>query len=118
MTPRAHRVACRLPDGREVTLRVREDEHILDAALAAGLDLPYRCLQGWCLTCAARLVEGEVDQRDSRRYFPQDREEGFVLLCTGRPASDVVVQTHAREAMRAARTRHRLPFPKGDWGED
>lgn len=109
-------VTLRTPDRRETTLRVDADRHILDAALEADLDLPFSCLQGWCLTCAARIVSGEVDQRDSRRYYPQDREAGFVLLCTGRAASDLVLDTHARDAMREARRTARLPFPRGDWG--
>lgn len=110
------RVRFRLPDGSEHTLDIDEDTHILDAALTAGLDLPYSCLQGWCLTCAARIVAGHIDQHDSRRYFPQDRAEGFALLCTGKPRSDCVLEPHARDAMRRARDRHRLPYPRGDWG--
>lgn len=106
----------RFPDGDEHVVSVAGDEHLLDAALAEGLDPPYSCLQGWCLTCAARLVSGEVDQRDSRRYYPADREAGFVLPCTGRATSDVVLETHARDAMRRNRERHHLPFPRGDWG--
>lgn len=112
------KVTLETPNGRHQTIIVNEDEHILDAALAAGCDLPYSCLQGWCLTCAARIVEGTIDQADSRRYFPQDREEGFALLCTGKPVTDCVLVTHARDAMRRARDKHRLPYPRGDWGTE
>jgi ferredoxin len=105
-----------LPDGSSTTIDVRSDQHLLDAALDAGLDLPYRCLQGWCLTCAARILAGTIDQTDSRRYYPQDRREGFALPCTGTPASDCALQTHARDAMRRARDKYHLPYPKGDWG--
>jgi ferredoxin len=111
-----HRVTFELPDGSAPTLTIADDRHILDAALAAGLDLPYSCLQGWCLTCAARLVSGAIDQTDSRRYFRQDREEGYALLCTGKTRSDCVLRTHARDAMRYARDIHQLPYPLGDWG--
>jgi ferredoxin len=111
-----HHVTFRFPDGSETTLAIGGDRHILEAALEAGLDLPYSCLQGWCLTCAARVEAGTIDQQDSRRYFPQDREDGFALLCTGKPQSDVVVETHARDAMRQARDVHHLPYPKGNWG--
>jgi ferredoxin len=113
-----HRVEMRLRDGASATLGVDAREHVLDAALAAGLDLPYRCLQGWCLTCAARIVEGTLDQSDSRRYYPEDRAEGFALICTAKPASDCVLESHARDAMRRARDRHGLPYPRGDWGID
>lgn len=110
------RLTLVLPDGAEHVVPARDDEDVLDAGLAAGLELPYSCLQGWCLTCAARLVRGEVDQTDSRRYYGEDRQAGFVLPCTARPRSDLVLITHARDAMRQARERHGLPFPRGDWG--
>jgi ferredoxin len=109
-------VTLRRPDGSEDTIHVHADEHVLDAALEAGLDLPYRCLQGWCLSCAARLIRGEMNQEDSRRYYREDREAGFVLPCTGRPESDLVLETHARDAMRRNREAHHLPFPRGNWG--
>jgi ferredoxin len=112
-----YRVQLRFPDQSEHGVDVNEERHILDAALAAGLPLPYSCLQGWCLTCAVRILEGEIDQRDSRRYFPEDRAEGFALICTGRPRSTCVLETHARDAMRRARDKHGLPYPKGDWGQ-
>lgn len=111
------RSTFRLPDGTAHDVEIRPDEHLLHAALAAGLELPYSCLQGWCLTCAARLVDGEVDQSDLRRYYAEDRRAGFVLPCTARPRSDLVLVTHARDAMRRARQRHGLPFPRGDWGK-
>ena len=111
------RVTLILPDGRRREIDVRSDEHVLDVALASGIHLPYSCLQGWCLTCAARVVEGTIDQSDSRRFFLQDRAEGFALLCTGKPVSDCVLETGARDAMRRARDRHKLPYPRGNWGE-
>jgi len=115
-TAERFRATFRLPDDSSHDVTVGPDEHLLDAGLAAGLDLPYSCLQGWCLTCAACLVEGEVDQSDSTRYYAEDRRAGFVLPCTGRPRSDVVLVTHCRDAMRRAREQHGLPFPRGDWG--
>jgi ferredoxin len=110
-------VTLKMPDGEERVIEVGAAEHVLEAALNAGLDLPYSCLQGWCLTCAARLVRGEVDQTDSKRYYAADRRAGFVLPCTARPRSDLFLVTYARDAMRKARRQHGLPFPQGDWGE-
>ena len=111
-----HRVVLKLPDCTDAEIAVDETEHILDVALAAGIDVPYRCLQGWCLTCAAQILEGRIDQSDSRRYFPADRDEGFALPCTGRPESDCVLRTRARDDMRRARDELGLPYPKDDWG--
>ncbi len=99
------------PEG-EHTLPVGQDEHILDAAAMAGIALPTICRQGRCLTCAGKLVgAGEVDQSASHTYFPEDRKAGFVLLCTGRPRSDLKIRTHQETQMRAHRLRHGLPAP-------
>jgi ferredoxin len=100
-----------LPEG-ERTIGVRADQHIWDAAAAAGVTLPALCHQGRCLTCAGRLLNGgEVDQSDSASYYPQDREAGFVLLCTGKPRSSLRIQTHQQEPMREHRRANRLPAP-------
>src|ERR1700694_5860566 len=83
--PTVFPVVLLLPDG-ERSIQVSRDEHIWDAAFAAGIVLPALCHQGRCLTCAGRLEgEGEVDQSDSVSYYPEDREAGFILLCTGKP---------------------------------
>lgn len=100
------------PEG-ERQVEVGEDEYLLDAALAAGLDLPSTCLQGWCITCAARLEEGRVDQSEAQRYFEEDREAGFILPCTARPRSELRVVTHQTGALRRERLRNGLPTPRG-----
>ena len=65
--------------------------------------LPAICHQGRCLTCAARLIAGEVDQSAAASYFDQDRAAGFALLCTARPRSNLVLQTHQQWEMRLSR---------------
>ena len=45
-------------------LRVAPDEAIWDAAQKAGHLLPYGCLQGWCLSCAGRVLEGDFAEGD------------------------------------------------------
>lgn len=101
------------PDNSEARLEVAEDETILSAAYRAGLDLPSMCLQGWCITCAGRVVGGgEWDQTAALRYFPADREEGYILLCTARPRSNLVIRTHQNTAMRDFRISKGLPTPR------
>lgn len=111
MAPR-FTVLLRTPAG-ETRLTVDADTDVLSAALEAGLDLPYLCRQGWCTTCAARLISGDVDQSEARRYFPADREAGYILLCSACPRSDLVVETHQKLAMRRHRQAHGLPAPRG-----
>ena len=93
-------------------IRARASEHIWDEAKAAGISLPAICHQGRCLTCAGRLLSGgEVDQSDSASYYPSDRDAGFVLLCTGKPRSNLRILTHQQEQMRQHRRQRGLPAP-------
>jgi ferredoxin len=105
------KVTLLLPDGQQ-TIVVKPSEHIWDAANAAGIVLPSLCHQGRCLSCAGRLDgPGAVDQTDSVSYFPEDRQAGFVLLCTGRPQSELRIRTHQQRQMREFRKEKGLPSP-------
>ena len=53
-------IASLIIDGKRRDVPVAEGEAILDAALRAGMDLPFACKGGMCSTCRARLVEGEA----------------------------------------------------------
>ena len=64
---------------------------ILDAASAAGLEVPFSCTSGVCGTCRAKLVSGEVRME---RNFALDKNEvanGFVLTCQAHPLTPQVV---------------------------
>lgn len=118
MVPKSERfkITLLMPD-REATIDVAPDEHIWDAAFAANIQLPALCHQGYCLTCAGQLENGgEVDQSDSLAYFPEDRVAGFVLLCTGKPRSDLRIRTHRAGRMREHRKQKGLLAPYS-WSE-
>jgi ferredoxin len=106
-------VVFELPDGSVRVVRVGAEEHVLDAARLAGLDLPSVCEQGWDIACAVRVLEGELDHSDARRYYTEDERAGFALICTAKPRSDLRLRTHQTVAMRAHRDRHGLPTPRG-----
>jgi ferredoxin len=57
-----------------------------------GVDLPYGCKYGGCITCAAKLTVGEVDQ--SRQVALNNRQinNGYVVLCVARPVSDCTLE--------------------------
>lgn len=95
--------------GETVTIEVDEDEYILAAARAAEVWLLADCQQGWCTTCAGRLIEGEVDQDDAKRYYEEDRAKGFILPCTARPQSDLVIEVGVQNALLEHRAAENLP---------
>ncbi|NUZ04965.1 1,2-phenylacetyl-CoA epoxidase subunit PaaE [Piscinibacter koreensis] len=69
----------------------REDGNILDAAAAAGIDVPFSCRSGVCCTCRAKLVEGEVRMDRNFALERHEVEAGFVLACQAHPLSERVV---------------------------
>ena len=79
-------------DGRETVFELSPDgENILDAALEAGVDLPYACKGGACATCKARLVRGEVEMDVRHALEDSEIAAGFVLSCQAHPLSDDVL---------------------------
>ncbi len=78
---------------REVEFH-REHGSILDAGVAAGLDLPFSCKGGMCCTCRAKLIAGEVKMRKNFALEPADLEAGFVLTCQSYPLSERVVLSY------------------------
>ena len=110
---KTYKVELIIPDNGIVCLNVGEDEYILDATYRAGYNLPSMCLQGFCLTCASRLLKGEVDQSEAIRYYPEDKEAGFVLICSAKPRSSLCIKTHQKEEMQNHRNEHGLPYPRG-----
>jgi ring-1,2-phenylacetyl-CoA epoxidase subunit PaaE len=75
---------------REVDF-LREHGSILDAGIAAGLDLPYSCKGGMCCTCRARLIEGEVKMHRNFALEQNDVDAGYVLACQSYPLTQRVV---------------------------
>ncbi len=71
------------------------DKSVLDAALAAGILLPYSCRSGACSTCKARVLSGTVQGGNSAAQIltPEEIREGFTLLCQARATSDLVIES-------------------------
>jgi ferredoxin len=59
------------------------------------------------------VLGGEFDAAEALRYCPEDKEAGFILLCTARPRSAMRILTHQRDAMRVHRLKAGLPTPRG-----
>jgi CDP-4-dehydro-6-deoxyglucose reductase len=79
----------------ERSFSVAPEQPVLDAALDAGLNLPHSCKGGNCGACRARLLQGAVRYPNGRPLGLSDAEveEGYILLCQARAASDLSIET-------------------------
>ena len=89
----AHNVTLQ-PSGH--TYAVPEDTTLLQAALDAGLTLPYGCRNGACGSCRGKIVSGQVDfgAAQEEALSAADRAQGIALMCCAKPLSDLVVEAH------------------------
>lgn len=97
---RAARLAEQNVEGVEVTIvdggkdfhfTMTQDHHnILDAALAAGADLPYACKGGVCSTCKCQVVSGSVEMKINYALEADEVAQQFVLSCQAVPTSEEV----------------------------
>ncbi len=83
-----HTVALE-PSGRR--FEVKQGESILQAGLRAGVNLRYRCSNGTCGDCRARLLEGEVDQISFHDFCFSAAEsaQGHILTCSYTALTDL-----------------------------
>ncbi|CRH02431.1 ferredoxin, putative [Plasmodium relictum] len=83
----------------EKKIECSEDEYILDASERQNVELPYSCRGGSCSTCAAKLIQGEVDNEEQSYLDEEQLKQKYVLLCTCYPKSDCVIETHKEDEL-------------------
>lgn len=77
-------------DGRD--RKVQSTTTLLEAGLAAGLDMPFSCAMGGCAACKVKLHEGDVVMDETACLTPEEREAGYVLACCSRAASPCTIE--------------------------
>ena len=77
---------------KNAIFQVEANRPLLDSLRDQGVDLPYGCKYGGCITCAAKLISGKVDQ--SRQVALNNRQisDGYIILCVARPISDCTLE--------------------------
>ena len=88
-----------LPDDRAITVECRESdrevqvgaqETVLEALIAAGLDVNYDCREGTCGTCELEILEGVADHRDAI-LSPLDRAGSPIMYpCVSRSLTPTI----------------------------
>lgn len=89
-TPRS-RPADEVSGGFEVvceqsglTVTVPPDKSVLEALNDAGIPVPCSCQQGICGTCEVRVIDGEVDHRDSILSSAERAANQTMMTCVSR----------------------------------
>ena len=111
-----YRIEIRNHSGRVIS--VAEEEYLLAALEASGMRLPYGCREGACATCAASLLEGEVDHSGGRAFVlrPDQQESGYILLCVARPLSDCVIEVSTQKGLYVNPFKHARSKSRVDQG--
>ena len=92
-----HTVTLRTPEG-EKSFECDPEMYILDQTEELDNaddfeDLPYACRAGACSACAGKLVSGTMDTSGCSFLTDAQKADGWVLTCTAKPTSDVIIET-------------------------
>lgn len=71
----------------ERTLRVGEDQSILEALEEAGIEAPFSCRAGICRSCETAICAGSADHRDLVLSEEERAGNASLLICVSRARS-------------------------------
>jgi CDP-4-dehydro-6-deoxyglucose reductase len=78
-----------------------EDETILEAALHAGVSLPYGCRGGRCGACKGKILQGEVRyDKTPPGLTDQMRQHNYALFCQAHACSDLEIAVDEVEKLK------------------
>jgi benzoate/toluate 1,2-dioxygenase reductase subunit len=96
-----HQVALAFEDGVTRFISCAEDQTVADASYRSRINIPLDCRDGACGTCKALCESGEFDGGDylEDALATDEAERGFVLPCSMKPRSDLVLQIASTSAV-------------------
>ena len=74
------------------TYDVDANRPLLETLEEQGVDLPYGCRYGGCITCAAKVTSGKVDQSEQVALNNRQLNHGYAVLCVARPISNCTLE--------------------------
>lgn len=77
-------------NGEDLEVKANPKASLLETLLEAGHNPPYSCMDGACMACMAKLVEGRVYQNDPGILTEENIERGEILTCQARALSKKV----------------------------
>jgi len=82
------------------TFMANDNETILEAALNAGISLPYGCRGGRCGACKGKILKGNVSyQEKPKALTPELEEDQYGLFCQAHACSDLEIAVDEIEAL-------------------
>ncbi len=95
----AHQVTLQ-PSGHRFS--VADDTTLLEAALDAGINLPYGCKNGACGACKGKVLSGQIDLGGAQENAlpAEERVAGMALFCCAKPLSDVTLEVREVNAAK------------------
>eukprot|EP00177_Eucheuma_denticulatum_P008124 GFKZ01014800.1.p2 GENE.GFKZ01014800.1~~GFKZ01014800.1.p2 ORF type:complete len:151 (+),score=24.57 GFKZ01014800.1:162-614(+) len=73
--------------GETHMIPIDEDMTLLEGIEEYGLSVLYSCRAGVCVTCAAKILSGDVDL-GAASITDDLKDQGYVLTCSGFPRSE------------------------------
>ena len=79
-------------ESTDVAFDCAPGQSLLDAALRAGIELPYSCRKGVCGSCVGGIVSGDVQGLDGAAIRNDTCGPGQLLYCMCEPTTEVVLR--------------------------
>ena len=73
-----------------------------------GISLPFGCKYGGCISCAAKLIEGNVKQTNNVALNNYQINLGYILLCVSKPITNCIIEVGVESHDKL----YRNPFKK------
>ncbi len=83
------KIICEL-NGETTEVAAKLGQNILETLLEAGLQPPYSCMDGACMACMGKIVEGRVYQEDPGILMEDNIKKCESLTCQAKPLSRIV----------------------------
>ena len=77
-------------DGDVISVNPEKDETIFEAFLRDGESPPYSCMEGTCIACQCKVVEGLVEMPRDSFMTEEDINDGLILSCQAKIKSKKV----------------------------
>jgi 2Fe-2S type ferredoxin len=80
------------------TIEIANNQTVLEAGEDAGMDLPYACRQGQCVSCSGRITSGGGSEdyvvHDNQQMLDDgELDDGYTLTCVAYPRADFSIES-------------------------